>query len=424
MPKLLERLPKYRRHSSRDLGFVVLNGTRHYLPGRFGSAESRREYRRLCLEWESSGRPDSPLPPAGEITIAELLAAYWRFASRHYVKNGRVTAELYCVKAAVRFVRELYADLPAGEFSPLKLKTVRDRMIAHGLARRTINQHCSRIRRLFRWGVSEELLPVTTWQALGAMQGLQRGRTTARETAPILPVADSVVELTLPHLPAVVRDMVRLQRLCGMRPHEVCQLRPGDVDRAGDVWRFTPLESKMEHRGRGRVIFIGPRGQEILTPYLLRPADEFCFSPRDSEAARRAERHAARVTPPSYGNTIGTNRSRHPARPPRERYDTGSYRRAISRGCELAFGIPRELRNVNRDLPPAARAKLREQAAAWRVKHCWRPNQLRHAAATQIRERFGVEHAQHTLGHTEPATTLIYAERSEKLAGDVARLIG
>ena len=95
-------------------------------------------------------------------------------------------------------------------------------MIAHGLARRTINQHCSRIRRLFRWGVSEELLPVTTWQVLGTIQGLQRGRTTARETAPILPVADNVVELTLPHLPAVVRDTVRLQRHCGMRPHEVC----------------------------------------------------------------------------------------------------------------------------------------------------------------------------------------------------------
>jgi hypothetical protein len=43
------------------------------------------------------------------------------------------------------------------------------------------------------------------------------------------------VERTLPHLPPMVADMVRIQRFVGCRPAEVCLLRPADLDRSGDV---------------------------------------------------------------------------------------------------------------------------------------------------------------------------------------------
>jgi hypothetical protein len=56
MPKLISQPPKYRRHSSRDLAFVGLAGRRVYLPGSYGSQESRTEYHRLCREWEAHGR--------------------------------------------------------------------------------------------------------------------------------------------------------------------------------------------------------------------------------------------------------------------------------------------------------------------------------------------------------------------------------
>ena len=38
------------------------------------------------------------------------------------------------------------------------------------------------------------------------------------------------------------------------------------------------------------------------------------------------------------------------------------------------------------------------------------PNQLRHNAATEIRRRFGLEASQAVLGHSELATSQIYAE--------------
>jgi integrase len=96
------------------------------------------------------------------------------------------------------------------------------------------------------------------YQALAAVEGLKKGRTSARETQPVKPVEDVVVEATLPHLPSVVADMVRFQRLTGCRPGEVCHLRPMDLDRSREVWAFTPASHKTEHHEHSRIIFVGP----------------------------------------------------------------------------------------------------------------------------------------------------------------------
>jgi integrase len=176
---------------------------------------------------------------------------------------------------------------------------------------------------MFKWAVAEELLSVETYQRLCAVTGLQRGRTEAREADPIGPVSDAQVEAVLPHLTATVADMVRFQRLTGCRPNEVCHLRPMDVDRSGDVWRYVPQSHKTEHHGRQRIIFIGPKAQAILLRYLARDAAMYCFRPIDSEAKRRAEQRASRKTPESCGNKPGSNRKRKPKRTPSEVCEDG-----------------------------------------------------------------------------------------------------
>ena len=186
---------------------------------------------------------------------------------------------------------------------------------------------------MFRWAAAEDLLPASVPQGLSMDAGLRKGRTEARDTKPIVPVDDATVETTLPHLPDVVADMVRFQRLTGCRPAEVCLVRSCDVDTTSDVWEYRPESHKTEHHGRERVIFIGPQGQDILRPYLLRSAESHCFSPADSEKKRRADQHENRKTPLSCGNVPGTNRKRRPKRTAGEQYDTASYRRAIHRAC-------------------------------------------------------------------------------------------
>ncbi|MFO0905830.1 MAG: site-specific integrase [Pirellulales bacterium] len=422
MPKLLHKLPKYRRHSTRNSGFVVISGQRVYLPGDFGSEESKSAYRRLCAEWIVQDRPSTPAPPMAELTIVELMVQFWRHAQRHYVKNGQPTDEQSGIRLALRPLRELYGTTPAAAFGPLKLKAVREQMVAQGLARTTINQNIGRIRRMFRWGASEELVPASVYQSLSTVQGLQRGRTEAREPDPVLPVEDDRIDAALPFMPPIVADMARLQRLCGARPGEIVIVRPCDVKRDGKVWKYSPESHKNEHRGKKRVIYLGPQAQEILRPYLDRRADAYCFSPAEAEAERRQAAHEARKTPLTCGNAPGTNKRRAPRKVPGDHYTPDSYRRAISRACELASQMPLRLRSIPHDAPDAE--QRRKEAADWRRQHAWAPNRLRHTAATKIREQFGLEAASATLGHSQFDTTLIYAERPERVALEVAEKVG
>jgi integrase len=224
--------------------------------------------------------------------------------------------------------------------------------------------------------------------------GLGKGRTKAKESVPVEPVPEAIVDATLPHLPEVVADMVRFQLLTGCRPGEVCKLRPCDLDRSKKVWTYKPESHKTEHHGRTRIIYIGPRAQKILLRYLVRDSQANCFRPCDSEEKRRAAASRARKTPLSCGNKPGSNVKRTKKRIVGSQYITSSYRRAIHRACD--------------------KAKLDR----------WGPNRLRHSAATDIRREYGLEAAQVILGHANASTSEIYAERDAKLGARIAREIG
>ena len=409
MPKVSVslRVPSYRHHKPSGQAVVTLDGKDHYL-GPYGSDRSRAEYKRRVGEW-LIGDQDLPRPDEG-VSVAELALAYWSHAKQYYLGPSGNTGEVYAIKTAVRLLRTTFGDLPVSQFGPKSLKALRLEMIDQGLSRTYINATTRRIRRLFKWGVSEELVPTTVFKSLKAVDGLRQGHTEARETAPVGPIDDEVVNATLPYLPPVLADLVRLQRLTCCRPGEACRIRPMDVDTSGEIWIYRPPTHKNKHRGHERAIAIGPKAQEILRHYLLRPHDSYCFSPRESEKRRLARNHAERKTPLSCGNRPGTNRKRKPKREPGDCYDTKSYRGAIHRAiaranqkrCEEA-----QERGTTADLLPR-----------------WSPNQLRHTAATTIRRQFGLEAAQVTLGHSEVGTTQIYAERDLRLAIEVAKKIG
>ena len=63
-------------------------------------------------------------------------------------------------------------------------------MVGLGWSRKYINKQVGRVVRMFRWGVSEELVPPSVHQALVAVPGLRKGRTEAPDYDPVQPVAD------------------------------------------------------------------------------------------------------------------------------------------------------------------------------------------------------------------------------------------
>lgn len=418
------RVPSYRRHKPTNQAVVTINGKDHYL-GKWNTKPSKLEYDRLIAEWIANGRQ---LRTGSETTVVEVINAYRKFAERYYRKNGQVTREYGCIKEALKIVRELYGRTNANDFGPLALKAVRQRMIDKGWSRGYINKSVGRIRRCFKWAVENELVRPDMYHGLMAVSGLRKGRSEAREPEPVLPIDDATVQATLPHVSPVVADMIRLQRLTGCRPEDVCNLRPCDLDTAGDVWLYRPWTHKTQHHGRERIIAIGPKAQAILRPYLLREKEAYCFSPTESERKRRRSQHEERLTPLRCGNRPGTNRKRHPKRPAGEQYTTASYRRAIHRACDLAFPAPDSLGRRGGETFAAWQTRLtdkqRQQLKGWQSEHRWSPNQLRHTAATEIRKRYGLEGAQVTLGHASADVTQVYAERDLALAATIMREVG
>ena len=368
-------------------------------------------------------------PPDPETrTVDEVILPYWTWAQDYYVKNGEPTSELSSLKQSLKALRGLYGSTPAAGFGPKKLKAVRDAAVRDDLSRSGANRRASHVKRLFKWAVAEELVPPSVHQGLTAVTGLKKGRTTAREPEPVGPVDPAIVEATLPHLPPVVADMVRLQLLTGMRPGEVCSLRPADVDRTAEMWVYRPASHKTQHRGRDRVIFFGPDARAVLAPYLDgRPAGTPCFSPQEAERERRAAATAARVTPDSCGNTVGSNRTKNPKRRPGDRYDTRSYGRRVRVASEKAIPLPPDLAakhaSVN-TLPNAKRAAVKVAVKEHRDRHRWSPNQLRHTRATQLRAKYGIELTRTVLGHSDIGTSEIYAERDLAAAERVMREVG
>ena len=455
MPKLTHSVPKYRLHRASGQAVVTLHGQVVYL-GPWQSRASKVAYDQVVGEWLARGR--EPPPTQSGLTVVELVARFWRFAKTYYVKHGRPTGELDNYRDAVRLLKQHYGKTLVADFGPLRLKAIRTKLIDSGLSRKVINARVRRIRRVFKWGVAEELVPAVIHHALADVEGLKKGRTLARETESVKPVDDAVVEATLPYLPPVVADMVRFQRLTGCRPSEVCLLRPSEVDRSTEVWAYRPDSHKTEYLDHAKVIFVGPRAQAVLAPYLLRDADSFCFSPKEGESRRKAllrERRKSKVQPSQVNR-----RKRRPKSGPSDRYDRKSYLTAVHRACDRAFGtelVPfgfDELRKQyengklddrdlircgNRDRWKRVRSEIclketeelvdtKEKAdEAWHVKRAvprWSPSQLRHTAGTQIRSRYGLEAAQVVLGHRRADVTQIYAERDLQKAASIVKAIG
>jgi integrase len=388
-----KRRPRYRLHKSTGQAVVTIDGRDIYL-GKHGTTASRELYHDKIDEWKRT-LPDRRIVPSRyKAIVTEVIVAYVEFAGSYYLKDGKPTDEVRMLRAALRIVRKLYGRTPAEQFGPLALKTCREQMIAQDWCRTHINKQVERVKRTFKWAAENEMVPGSVCEALACVAGLKRGRCKAREGRKVKPISDADISTTIEHLPEVVADMVQLQRLTGARPGEICSIRPGDINRSGDVWEYVPESHKTEHHDRPRVIFIGPKGQRILLPYLLRAADTYCFSPREAEKRRRELQHEARKVPVSCGNRPGSNRKVKPIRTAGEKYDRNSYARAIRRASVAAKVEP------------------------------WSPHRLRHTFATEVRKMYGLEAVQVCLGHAAAQVSEIYAERDFAKAANIARQIG
>lgn len=402
--------PKYQIHKPTNRAFVWWQKKRVYL-GPANSPESHEAYNRFIAELaQSEGQPQvqasKPEPVEQYQTIAELMVAFLPVVKNLVCKN-----EFDNIRYSLRELRKLYGHTRVDQFGPKSLKMVRAAMIETGACRGTVNHWVVRLKRMFKWGVGEEIVPPSVYHGLQAVTGLRRGESKAKEGKGVKPVPLRDVEALLSFLSPTVATMVMLQYHTGMRPGETCKFKLCDVDMTNDVWLYQPDSHKNEWRGTERIVPIGPKAQAILAPYLDRAADEPLFSPAESAAWQR-ERYLDRIAGkrrtkayPSEAVQKEKRKNRKDKRKaplkrrPGKMYSTNTYRNAIEAGLERA-------RNAGVEIPH------------------WSPGQLRHSRATDVRRTHGIEAAQVVLGHAHADVTQIYAERDIQKAIEVARETG
>jgi integrase len=352
----------------------------------------------------------APAPP--ERTVAEVLAAYYAFALAEYADAPKTLARIW---EAVEAVRGAHADAPVSQFRGPQLKAVREGLAARlnkhadrPLSRTYINYLVAVVQRMWRWALSEDLVPADCAATIAAVKALRKGKggTEPRRVLPPLPGWDEALVELAPHL----RAMLRVQAYCGMRPQDVCRLRRKELStspaekvevpdtgrsvsafKVGEVmvWLYAPAAHKTSWKGKTRLVAIGPRAQALLAPLLadLKP-DDYVFSP------------AKTLAQIGRGNQFKKHGySRH--------YETQQYAQLVDR----AIG----------------RANAPRVEAGWHASELvprWSPNQLRHLAATVVGDELDREHARALLGQSSADVIDVYLEQQMGKAGRAAAQCG
>jgi hypothetical protein len=151
-----------------------------FIWGKYDSPESKEAYGRILAEMAANpAKAPSPKADAG-LMIVELCAAYWEFCQGYYRKDGKPSRHIEAVRLAIRELKSLYGETPATEFGPRSLKALREALIQKNQSRRYVNDQIDNIKRMFKWGVSEELLPPSTYHALASVAAAEISELHAR----------------------------------------------------------------------------------------------------------------------------------------------------------------------------------------------------------------------------------------------------
>jgi integrase len=344
---------------------------------RSGTPEALAAYHRFCVELQSNSTEYIAQTGRSDVTVSELGAAFLEHLKERTHEINYITFRIIIDE----FLLALYWDTPVDAFSTTCLDLVRSAMKESGrFNRNVLNRHTRRIISIFKWGVWKELCKESTWRKLTVIPPYKKGEPGTFEGTKRKPVPDDVLLRTLPYLPPTVQSMVKVQRLTGARPGEICKLTVGAVDLKEGTILLTEHKTK-EHVGE-RIIALRPEAREILAPYLIgKKPDNAVFSPRQAMEERNAERkknRKSKITPSQAERD--RQREKNPQSKVGEFYDSKSYYRAIKHGI----------------------AKGNKNGA--NIPH-WYPYMNRHATATADAMESILKMAMERLGHTDTKMT-------------------
>jgi integrase len=268
----------------------------------------------------------------------------------------------------------MWGHLPVADFGPIRLIALRESWVKKKLARHTINAMTRRVRQVFKWGVSRELVPVDVLSRLQTVEPLQPNRGGRETSGTRGSVSWEVVQKTLEHLPPLIRSFVVVAFHSGARIGELAKLTTRMIDTTTDPWIAIIDQHKTSHKNKSRRLYFGPNAQTALQPFLLEnQPDEPIFSPLrvdERQKKRRGKKLPGRV------------------------YGRSSLQQVLRRAIKRAG-----------------------------VEH-WTLGMLRHAAACRFTDEYDLETTRQVLGHATVSMSRHYSQGSEAAAKKAAKKIG
>lgn len=298
MPRPKSLIPRLCQNSKGYLFSKSDDGKQHWF-GHETDPASRQKYAEFLSQYQQAPAGIS-LNSKGCCSVNEVCLAFMtKYAVRYRRHDGSSTSEVDCYNSVIRILQPLFGETSAAEFGPLRLRTVRDSMVAEGWSRGTINKHISRVRTMFRFAASLEMISSTVVTALEVLPPLAVGESSAPDYEPRHAVPDADLTAVRRVLDEYNCDLFDLMLLTGARPGELLSLTGGMFEKNGDVWRADLRHHKTAKRGKLRVLFFNLSSQDILLRHWKSDPDAKLFPTRRDTFSKAIQRACirAKVTP-------------------------------------------------------------------------------------------------------------------------------
>jgi len=409
--------------------------TKTFSLGPWGSEDSYEKYTRLCVQLRKDFDALANGAPIAESThdllVIEACEIYLTWLRDHPPRRPEGTDSQIVpkVKRAIMPLWFLYGGLAVDQFGLAQLAELRESIIdGHSWwrehdacpdrpktwCRRTIVERLGLVVKMFAWLEERGHAQRGHAQALRGLSPLSFGSSGAAEPATKnKTVDDHSVETAARYASPTVATMLRVQRLSGMRPDEICLMRPCDLSPSpGDstIVLYRPWRHKLSWQGKDRTIGLSLQAQALLAPFLEnRAATAYLFSPAESQRwwfenrgmIAGGRRRKTKIFPCEIKRRAAAKRARARRRRRRptltagDHYTPSGYRQAVGRAIDKAI------------------------AAGEKSVRPFTPRALRHARLTEVQAAHGWDAAQSVGGHASPTTTAIYAHDLGAAARDV-----